>query len=106
MSNEFPGGPNPPPKPVSPPYVTSPAENTKVGQNFRVQGGGHARHRVRVVTPGKEDALSAEQLMEGNGHFNLQINKPLSNGQFCFQILLWKDGNALARSPTHCVEVI
>lgn len=73
-SSAYPGRPDPP-KPISPPYVVTPAENAKVSQTIRVTGGGHARHRVRVVTPGKEDALSDEFMMGGDGHFDLTIKK-------------------------------
>ncbi|MFJ2487334.1 hypothetical protein [Pseudomonas sp. NPDC087639] len=74
----------------SPPYILTPFDGGKVGALVTVTGGGHARRHVRIVTPGKEDYLSYEKQMDGDGSFSLPLINGLKPGKSEFQVLQWE----------------
>lgn len=81
---------------VTPPYIVTPPNNSRVGPgNLYVHGGGNASHRVRIASVGLEDALSAEVLMDGNGVYDLRFYNPIIIGLTQFQVILWPPYPAL-----------
>jgi hypothetical protein len=73
-----------------PPVVTSPANGASVGVRPTISGTGHARLNVRVVSPGKEDFLSAEAQVDDNRAFHRPFLQDLKPGRTDYQVLQWK----------------
>ncbi|TWD45521.1 hypothetical protein [Pseudomonas sp. SJZ131] len=90
------------------PYIHTPQDFSKVSGSalLTINGAGHARRRVRVVTPGLEDALSLQMEMGGDGHFTLTLSNLLAPGVHKLQILQWDMySDSHRRSPIMTVMV-